>query len=169
MSFSRAVKSRNGTSVRTPIARQTSVISDHISEFHGATAPSSIVSDSSGTSVSRSTVRTFPVPPQRRQAPRLLKDNSSADGAKKRAPQTGQTSSRSAATSSVGSSRCPFGQLCAASRENISRRLLSSSVPVPKVERMPGTPGRCRSASAAGTYRTSSTCGLAACVIRRRV
>ena len=39
-----------GTSVRTPISRQTSVISDHMRLFHGATAPSSIVSESSGTS-----------------------------------------------------------------------------------------------------------------------
>ena len=58
------VSSRNGTSVRTPISRQTSVISDHIRLFQGATAPSSMVRDSSGTSEARSTVRTLPVPPQ---------------------------------------------------------------------------------------------------------
>ena len=55
--------------MRTPIARHTSVISDHISEFHGATAPSSMVRLSSGTSVLLSTVRTMPVPPQAGQAP----------------------------------------------------------------------------------------------------
>ena len=81
MAFSSSVSSRKGTSVRTPIARQTSVIKDHISEFHGATAPSSMVRLSSGTSVARSTVRTMPVPPQVRQAPWLLKASSSADGA----------------------------------------------------------------------------------------
>ena len=61
--FPVSVSSRNGTSVRTPISRQMSVIRDHIRLFQGATAPSSIVSESSGTSVSRSTVRTIPVPP----------------------------------------------------------------------------------------------------------
>ena len=66
--------------VRTPISRQTSVISDHISEFQGATAPSSIERFSSGMRVERSTVRTVPVPPQVRQAPPLLKARSSADG-----------------------------------------------------------------------------------------
>ena len=49
MSFSLSVSSRKGISVRTPMSRQTSVISDHISEFHGATAPSSMERDSSGT------------------------------------------------------------------------------------------------------------------------
>ena len=48
MSFSCAVRSRKGTSVRTPISRQTSVISDHIRLFQGATAPPSMVSESSG-------------------------------------------------------------------------------------------------------------------------
>ncbi len=46
MSFSRSVSSRKGTSVRTPIARQTSVISDHIRLFHGRRATSSMLSDS---------------------------------------------------------------------------------------------------------------------------
>ena len=40
---------------------------------------------------------------------------------------------------------------------------------VDEVLRMPGTPGRWCSASAAGTYSTSSTSALAACVMRRRV
>ena len=102
MSFSSAESVRNGTSVRTPIARQTSVISDHISVFHGATAPSSIESDSSGTSVLRSTVRTMPVPLQVGQAPWLLKASSSAPGGKKRTPHTGQVSASPDATASVG-------------------------------------------------------------------
>ena len=81
MSFSLSLSSRRGTSVRTPISRQTSTISDHMREFHGATAPCSRVSDWSGTSESRFTVRTMPVPPQVRQAPWLLKASSSAPGA----------------------------------------------------------------------------------------
>ena len=48
----------------------------------------------------------------------------------------------------------------------MSRRLFKSSVPVPKVLRIPGTPGRWRSARAAGTYSTSSTSAFAAWVIR---
>ena len=49
--------------------------------FQGATAPCSMVRESSGTRVARSTVRTTPVPEQAEQAPWLLKDSSSADGA----------------------------------------------------------------------------------------
>ena len=81
MSFSFLVRSRNGTSVRTPIWRQMSVISDHIRLFHGATAPPSMVRESSGTSVSKSTVRTMPVPLHFWQAPCELNASSSADGA----------------------------------------------------------------------------------------
>ena len=69
MSFSRSVNSQKGTLVRTPISRHTSVISDHISVFHGTTAPSSMVRLSSGTRLAISTVRTTPVPPQVRHAP----------------------------------------------------------------------------------------------------
>ena len=69
MYFSCSVRSRNGTSVLTPISRQTSVISDHIRLFHGATAPPSMVSESSGTSDAMSTVRTLPVPLHFWQAP----------------------------------------------------------------------------------------------------
>ena len=90
MSLSLSVSSRNGTLVRTPMARQTSVMSDHIRLFHGATAPSSMLMLSSGTSVARSTVRTSPVPSQVRQAPWLLKASSSADGARTSAPHSGQ-------------------------------------------------------------------------------
>ena len=81
MSRSRSVSSRKGTSVRTPISLHTSVIRDHMREFQGATAPWSMVRDSSGTRVLLSTVRTIPVPPQVRQAPWLLKASSSAEGA----------------------------------------------------------------------------------------
>ena len=71
--------------------------------------------------------------------------------------------------SRLASHRCPNGQRWLAKRENIRRRLFKSSVPVPNVLRMPGTPGRWCSASAAGTYSTSSTLALDACVMRRRV
>ena len=84
------------------MARQTSVIRDHIRLFQGATAPWSMVKVSSGTRVERSTVRTVPVPPQAGQAPWLLKASSSAEGAKKWAPHSGQTSSCPAATAMVG-------------------------------------------------------------------
>ena len=81
MCFSSWDSSRKGTWVRTPMARHTSVIRDHIRLFQGATAPSSMDRESSGTRVDRSTVRTTPVPPQARQAPWLLKASSSAEGA----------------------------------------------------------------------------------------
>ena len=98
MSRSRAVRSRKGTSVRTPISRAMSFMRDHIRVCQGATAPSSIDRLSSGTRVDSSTVRTIPVPSHRLQAPWLLKASSSAPGAKKVSPQTGQTRGRSAAT-----------------------------------------------------------------------
>ena len=98
MSFSSAVKSRKGTFVRTPMARQTSVMRDHMRLFQGATAPSSMLIDSSGTRVAMSTVRTVPVPLQSGQAPWELKASSSADGAMKGTPHSGQTRSFSAAT-----------------------------------------------------------------------
>ena len=142
MSRSRSVSSRKGTLVRTPISRAMSFISDHIRVCHGATAPSSMERLSSGTRVLSSTVRMTPVPSQRLHAPWLLKASSSAPGAKKRSPQTGQVSSRPAATFSEGGTMWPLGQRWLARRENMSRSALSSSVPVPKVERMPGTPGR---------------------------
>ena len=78
------------------MARQTSVIRLHIREFQGATAPSSMLSVGSGTSVARSTVRTVPVPLQVRQAPWLL------NGARTVAPQVGQISGFSAATARLG-------------------------------------------------------------------
>ena len=81
MLFSASVRSLKGTSVRTPISLHTSFIRDHIREFHGATAPWSMVRESSGTRVLLSTVRTTPVPPQVRQAPWLLNDSPSAEGA----------------------------------------------------------------------------------------
>ena len=103
ISFSSGVRSRNGTSVRTPISRAMSFIRDHISEPQGATAPWSMVSESSGTSVDSSTVRMIPVPEQVRQAPSLLKASCSAPGAYTLSPQTGQNMGCSAATSRVGS------------------------------------------------------------------
>ena len=78
---SSSVSSRKGTWVRTPMARHTSVIRDHISVFQGSTAPSSMDKLSSGTREARSTVRTTPVPPQVRQAPWELNASSSAEGA----------------------------------------------------------------------------------------
>ena len=63
------------------MARQTSVISDHMRLFQGATAPSSMVRLSSGTRVLLSTVRTMPVPPHALHAPPPLKESSSAEGA----------------------------------------------------------------------------------------
>ena len=102
MSFSRSVKSLKGICVRTPIARQTSTIKDHIKEFQGATAPASMDSVSSGTNVVGSTVRMIPVPSHLGQAPWLLNANSSAQGAKNSAPQIGQISFCSVATAKVG-------------------------------------------------------------------
>ena len=142
---------------------------DHIREFQGATAPWSMVRESSGTRVLRSTVRTTPVPPQVRQAPWLLKDSPSAEGAWNGTPHSRQTIGLSAATSNVGGLGWPLGHTCSARREYIRRSEFSSSVPVPKVLRIPGTPGRWCMASEAGTYSTSSTCALGAWVMRLRV
>ena len=102
ISRSSAVSSRKGTSVRTPISRAMSFISDHIRVCHGATAPWSMDRDSSGTKVDSSTVRTIPVPPQVGQAPWLLKASSSAPGARTDPPHSGQKSGCSAATARVG-------------------------------------------------------------------
>ena len=84
-------------------------------------------------------------------------------------PHSRQTIGLSAATSNVGGLGWPSGHTCSARREYIRRREFSSSVPVPKVLRIPGTPGRWCMASEAGTYSTSSTCALGAWVIRLRV
>ena len=64
----------------------------------GLTAPSSIVSDSSGTSAARSTSRTMPVPAQVGHAPPELNASSSALGAQKVSPHSGHVSARPAAT-----------------------------------------------------------------------
>ena len=90
MSRSLGVSWLNGTSVRTPISRATCFMRSHMSVPHGATAPSSMVSDSSGTSASVSTVRTTPVPSHSGHAPSPLKASSSALGPKNSTPQTGQ-------------------------------------------------------------------------------
>ena len=113
--------------------------------------------------------RTTPVPAQVGQAPSELNARDSAPGGENTAAHTGQTRSMSAATSMVGPSRWPFGHRCDPRRENITRRTFSSSVDVPNVDLAPGTPGRWRSASAAGMCRTESTAGRAACDMRRRV
>ncbi len=76
------------------------------------------------------------------QAPWELNASSSAEGGANSAPQMGQTKSFPAATAREGGTVCPLGQRWLANREYISRRLFSSSVPVPNVERMPGTAGR---------------------------
>ncbi|MPM15017.1 hypothetical protein SDC9_61382 [bioreactor metagenome] len=169
MSRSRAVSSSNGTSVRTPNSATTWGITLKPIICQEATAPSSIDFVVSGTRVASSTERTTPVPVQEGQAPPELNASASAPGGVTVAPQVGQVIGVSAATSSVGAIRCPLGHRWAASRENISRSTLSSSVEVPKVERTPGTPGRWRSASAAGTCCTESTAARGACAIRRRV
>ena len=69
-----------GTSVRMPISRATCFMRSHMSVLHGSTAPSSMVSVSSGTSVVSSTVRTMPVPSHSGHAPSLLKASASAPG-----------------------------------------------------------------------------------------
>ena len=79
-----------------------SFMSDHMRLPQGTTAPSSIERLSSGTRVASSTVRTMPVPPQATQAPALLKAKSSAPGAKKLAPHSGQVRGFSAATFRLG-------------------------------------------------------------------
>ncbi len=169
MRRSSGVSSLKGTSVRTPISRTTSVMSDHMNWFHGATAPCSMVRLSSGTSTSRLTSRTVPVPEQAGHAPSPLNASCSALGPKNSAPHSGQTIGRSAATLMVGGAACPLGQRWLPRRENMRRREFNSSVCVPKVERMPGTAGRWCSASAAGTYSMLSTSAAAAEVMRRRV
>ena len=62
------------------MSRAMSFIRDHIRLCHGATAPSSMVRDSSGTRLLSSTVRTIPVPPQVGRAPYELKAMVSAPG-----------------------------------------------------------------------------------------
>ena len=122
ISRSSGVNSQNGTSVRTPIAPHTCFMRSHISVPHGSTAPSSMESDSSGTSDDSSTVRTMPVPPQVAQAPPLLKARSSAPGPKNCAPHTGQTRGSSNATLGEGGTRWPLGHAWLPTRENSSRR-----------------------------------------------
>ncbi|MBR7006228.1 MAG: hypothetical protein IKH98_04910 [Candidatus Methanomethylophilaceae archaeon] len=80
-----------------------SFIRDHISVCHGATAPSSIVFDSSGTRESSSTSYAIPVPSQFLHAPVLLNARSSALGGETSAPQTGHLISIMAAKSMLGS------------------------------------------------------------------
>lgn len=79
-----------------------SFMSDHMSVPQTTTAPSSIVLESSGTSVASFTVWTIPVPPQVLQAPVLLKASSSAPGPWNCPPQAGQVISCMAATERDG-------------------------------------------------------------------
>ncbi|SKY34691.1 Uncharacterised protein [Mycobacteroides abscessus subsp. abscessus] len=102
ISRSSSVRSRQGTSVRTPNSRAIAGCTLNPNMFQGTTAPSSRVLSGSGTSASSSTVRTTPVPPHVGHAPRELKARSSAPGASTCAPHTGQENGRSAATSIVG-------------------------------------------------------------------
>ena len=128
--------------MRTPIARHTSVISDHMREFHGATAPSSIVSESSGTSESIFTLRTTPVPEHSGQAPVELNEKSSAFGGANSAPHSGQIRRFPVATLNDGGTRCSLGQTWLPSLEYIRRRLFDSSVSVPNVLLTFGIAGR---------------------------
>ena len=167
--FSSSVSSRQGTSVRTPNSRAICGCTLNPNICHGTTVPSSMLRPGSRISVASSTSRTVPVPSQVRHAPAELNARSSAPGAKNSAPHSGQRIDSSAATFRVGAFGWSFGHSCTASRENIRRTTFNISVAVPKVERTPGTPGRCRSASAAGTCRTRSTSARGAWAIRRRV
>ena len=90
MSRSSCVSRLNGTSVRTPHAPQTCFMRSHMRVPHGATAPSSMEIDSSGTSVDSSTTRVTPVPPQVGQAPSELNASCSAPRPSKAVPQAGQ-------------------------------------------------------------------------------
>ena len=122
ISRSSGVSSRNGTSVRTPIALHTCFIRSHMSVPHGSTAPSSMEIDSSGTSAASSTVRTMPVPPHVWQAPPLLNAGSSAPGPKNSTPHSGQTRGRSSAMLGDGGTRWPLGHTWLPTREKRSRR-----------------------------------------------
>jgi len=68
-----------------------------------------------------------------------------------------------------GATWWPFGHRCEPSRDIISRSTLRTSDMVPTVLRGPGTGGRCRSASAGGTWSIRSTSGRCAWVSRRRL
>ena len=152
MARSSGVSSQKGTLVRTPMAPQTCFMRSHMSEPHTTTAPSSMDLLSSGTSAARLTVRATPVPPQVGQAPPLLKASSSAPGPRNFCPHAGQVRGSSAATLRLGGTWAPqCGHTWLPTREKSRRRLLRSSLEVPKVERTPGTAGRWWRASAAGT------------------
>ena len=102
ISRSASVSSRNGTFVRTPNSRTMSGCTLNPNVRHGTTAPSSMLSDSSGTRVASSTSRTMPVPWQRGQAPVELNAKSSAPGGIIRSPHSSQNIGDSAATAIVG-------------------------------------------------------------------
>src|SRR5579863_3049919 len=132
MSFSRSLSSLYGTSSRTPISPAAYIESRRPPEFHGSTAPSSIVLPGSGTRVLTSTSDRTPRPWHAGHAPYELNANDSALGGSKCAPHTGQTTSIPCVATD-GWRRCPFGHRCEPSRDTISRSTLSTSDIVPTV------------------------------------
>ena len=110
MSRSSGVSFEKGMSVRTPISLHTCFMRSHMRLPQGATAPSSMVRDSSGTSFDSSTTRVTPVPPQLGQAPSELKASCSAPKPMSSTLQLGHTSGRSSATAMLGGTSCPLGQ-----------------------------------------------------------
>src|ERR1039458_4128813 len=91
MSRSDSVSDLYGTSRRTPSSPAAYIDSRRPPEFHGSTAPSSIVLCGSGTRVASSTSDRTPRPWQAGHAPYELKAKDSALGCSKCEPQTGQT------------------------------------------------------------------------------
>ena len=166
---SASVRSRHGTSVRTPSLAATSGMWERPSIRHGATAPSVRVSEPSGTSPLTSTSFATPSPWHTRQAPRELNAKDSADGSAAVAPHLPQVILSVAQESMLGGTGWPFGHGCVPRRLIIRRRTALTSVIVATVDRGPGTGGRWRSASVAGRWPIESTSGETAWVIRRRV
>ena len=103
ISRSASLSSVYGTSMRTPRSATTCGMNEKPNIDQGATAPSAIVFDGSGTSAAPSIARTTPVPEHVGQAPSELKASASAPGGEKAAPHTGHVRSSPAATSMVGS------------------------------------------------------------------
>src|SRR5579864_5561216 len=125
MSRSRLVSERYGTSSRTPCSPSAYLDNRRPPEFHGSTAPSSIVLPGSATRVLTSTSERTPRPWQAGHAPYELNENDSALGCSKCAPQTGQTISVPCVAID-GSTRWPFGHRCEPRRDIIRRSTLST-------------------------------------------
>src|SRR2546428_1592982 len=149
MSRSRSVSDGYGTASRPPSSPAAYIDSRRPPEFHGSTAPCSIVLPGSGTTVVTSTSDRTPRPWQAGHAPEELNAKDSALGWSNCAPHTGQTIS-SPYVAIDGATRWPFGHRCEPSRDIIRRSTLSTSDMVPTVLRGPGTGGRCRRAGAGG-------------------